>query len=171
MIKNTSFLIFLFFFCGEYFSLTKFYNLFFISFFSNSIMDIPKLSYPYTLVGDALDRMSDDSKRTIINPLMAMYLLLLIIQKNRTRGLSPDAPIPAPEYSRFTESCLVSAALSAVMGGGVGLLTGLLFGSFDAMSGPTTATLSQTLPLKEEVFTFNIFIIICRWFEVIEKYG
>lgn len=36
-------------------------------------MDIPKLSYPYTLVGDALDRMSDDSKRTIINPLMAMY--------------------------------------------------------------------------------------------------
>lgn len=48
------------------------------------------------------------------------------------------------------------------MGGGVGLLTGLLFGSFDAMSGPTTATLSQTLPLKEEVFIYEIIYIICR---------
>lgn len=97
--------------------------------------------------------------------------MLLIILKNRTRGLSPDAPIPVPEYSRFTESCLVSGALSAVMGGGVGLLTGLLFGSFDAMSGPTTATLSQTLPLKEEVFIYEIISIICRWLEVIGKYG
>lgn len=125
-------------------------------------MDLPKLSYPYTLVGDALDRMSDESKRTIINPLMAMYFISLINKINRTRGLSPDAPIPIPEYSRFTESCLVSAALSAVMGAGVGLLTGLLFGSFDAMSGPTTATFSQNLPLKEEVLLKIILLLLYR---------